>query len=560
MEDHHAALARDSLTDAPERPPGSSSGAGMNATKRASEPWWKSAVIYQIYPRSFQDSNGDGVGDLAGVIQRLDYLVDLGVDALWLSPFYRSPMADFGYDVRDHVSVDPIFGDMADVRALVRGCRERGLKLIVDYIPNHTSDQHLWFAESRSNRTNPRRDWFIWRDAAPDGGPPNNWRSEFGGPAWTWDPGREQYYYHAFLSCQPDLNWRCPDVVEAMLNIMRFWLDRGVDGFRVDAIHHLMERLDLVDNPENPLWREGMDPADRLLRAATVDQPDVHGAVTAMRRVLDDYPGERVLIGEAYLPLERLVTYYGAPDDGFHLPFNFHLIATPWTPTAVAALVAAYERQLPAHGWPNWVLSNHDRSRLVSRIGPQQARVAAMLLLTLRGTPTLYQGDELGMADVEMAPEQVRDPLEINVPGLGLGRDPARTPMLWSPEPYAGFSTAEPWLPLSPDWREINVHRQAETPDSVLGLYKSLLALRRMQPALQLGDYAEIAATETLLAYERRRGEDRLLIVLNMADAPGVLTAPSGQIVLTTDGEGLGPHPAGRLRIAPHQGLILHIV
>jgi alpha-glucosidase len=265
----------------------------VRAAPRASEPWWKQAVIYQVYPRSFQDSNGDGVGDLAGVIQRLDYLVDLGVDALWLSPFYRSPMADFGYDVRDHVSIDPIFGDMADFRALVRACRERGLKVILDYIPNHTSDQHLWFAESRSNRTNPRRDWFIWRDAAPDGGPPNNWRSEFGGSAWTWDPARAQYYYHAFLSYQPDLNWRCPDVVEAMLNVMRFWLDRGIDGFRVDAIHHLMEPGDLSDNPSNPLWREGMDPADQLLRSATVDQPDVHGAVTAMRRVLDDYPGRR---------------------------------------------------------------------------------------------------------------------------------------------------------------------------------------------------------------------------------------------------------------------------
>ena len=529
----------------------------VRAAPRASEPWWKHAVIYQVYPRSFQDSNGDGVGDLAGVIQRLDYLVDLGVDALWLSPFYRSPMADFGYDVRDHVSIDPIFGDMADFRALVRACRERGLKVILDYIPNHTSDQHLWFAESRSNRTNPRRDWFIWRDAAPDGGPPNNWRSEFGGSAWTWDPAREQYYYHAFLSCQPDLNWRCPDVVEAMLNVMRFWLDRGIDGFRVDAIHHLMERGDLSDNPSNPLWREGMDPADQLLRSATVDQPDVHGAVTAMRRVLDDYPGDVVLIGEAYLPLDRLVTYYGAPNDGFHLPFNFHLIVTPWTPTAVAALVAAYERQLPDHGWPNWVLSNHDRSRLVSRIGAPQAKVAAMLLLTLRGTPTLYQGDELGMADVAIAPDEVQDPLELNVPGLGLGRDPARTPMLWSPDPQAGFTTGAPWLPLSPDWRQINVEQQAAAPDSVLNFYRSLLALRRGQPALQLGDYAQVSADETLLAYERRLGDDRLLIVLNMTDAPATILAPSGQIILSTHGQPPEPHQAGPLRMAPHQGLIL---
>ena len=554
------ALADDALVgDSGGEPSGLPFDAGVDVARRSSEPWWKSAVIYQIYPRSFQDANGDGVGDLAGVLQRLDYLVDLGVDALWLSPFYRSPMADFGYDVSDHVSVDPIFGDMADVRALVRGCRDRGLKLIVDYIPNHTSDRHLWFAESRSSRVNPRRDWFIWRDAAPDGGPPNNWRSEFGGPAWTWDPGREQYYYHAFLSCQPDLNWRCRDVVEAMLNVMRFWLDRGVDGFRVDAIHHLMEREDLADNPPNPLWREEMDPADRLLRVGTVDQPEVHGAVAAMRRVLDDYPGEQVLIGEAYLPLDRLVTYYGAPDDGFHLPFNFHLISTPWTPMAVAALVAAYERQLPAHGWPNWVLSNHDRSRLASRIGAQQARVAAMLLLTLRGTPTLYQGDELGMTDVAIAPDQVRDPLEINVPGLGLGRDPARTPMLWSPETCAGFSTAEPWLPLSPDWREINVERQSEMQGSVLGFHKALLALRRTQAALRLGDYVEVAATEKVLAYERRHGDERLLIVLNMTDALETITAPAGEIILTTDDQGLSSRSAGPLPVGPHRGLILRV-
>ncbi|CAN5557910.1 hypothetical protein BH10PSE4_BH10PSE4_32080 [soil metagenome] len=330
--------------------------------------WWKHAVIYQIYPRSFQDTNGDGIGDLRGVVRRLDYLVDLGVDALWLSPFYRSPMRDFGYDVRDHVSIDPIFGDMADFRDLVLGCRARGLKLIVDFIPNHVSDEHLWFRESRSSRTNPRRDWFVWRDPGEDGGPPNNWRSEFGGRAWTFDEARGQYYYHAFLSSQPDLNWRNADVVEAMCNVMRFWLDRGVDGFRVDAIHHLIEHPDAPDNPVNPAWREGMDPADRLLKVYTVDQPEVHAAVAAMRRALAEYPGERVLIGEAYLPIERLVTYYGAAGEGFDLPFNFHMMSTPWTPTAIAALIGAYERSLPDHGWPNWVLSNHDRSRLASRI------------------------------------------------------------------------------------------------------------------------------------------------------------------------------------------------
>jgi alpha-glucosidase len=532
----------------------------MSTSDNADEAaWWKRAVIYQIYPRSFQDTNGDGVGDLRGVMQRLDYLADLGVDALWLSPFYRSPMRDFGYDVRNHVSIDPLFGDMADFRDLVRGCRERDLKLIVDFIPNHVSDEHLWFKESRSSRTNPRADWFVWRDPGADGGPPNNWRSEFGGPAWTFDETRGQYYYHAFLSSQPDLNWRKPDVAEAMGNVMRFWLDRGVDGFRVDAIHHLIEHADAPDNPLNPLWRAGMDPADRLLKQHTVDQPEVHAAVAAMRRVLDDYPGQQVLIGEAYLPIDRLVAYYGAAGEGFDLPFNFHLMATPWTPTAIAALIGAYERSLPDHGWPNWVLSNHDRSRLASRIGQGQSRVAAMLLLTLRGTPTLYQGDELGMADVEIPPDRVQDPLELNVPGLGLGRDPARTPMLWSQEPFAGLSTVEPWLPLSPDHATLNVTRQSEQQGSLLNFYRALLALRRAEPALLDGDYVEVAATDHVLAYERRLFGQRLLIVLNLTAEPAAVVVQAGAILLTTGDRSRGEWFEGEMTLAPHQGILMRL-
>lgn len=521
--------------------------------------WWKHAVIYQVYPRSFQDSNGDGVGDLRGVVQRLDFLSDLGVDALWLSPFYRSPMRDFGYDVRDHVAIDPLFGDMADFRDLVRGCRDRGLRLIVDFIPNHVSDEHLWFRESRSSRTNPRRDWFIWRDPGDGGGPPNNWRSEFGGPAWTFDEVRGQYYYHAFLSSQPDLNWRNPDVVEAMGDVMRFWLDRGVDKFRVDAIHHLIEHSAAPDNPDNPAWREGMDPADRLLKVHTVDQPEVHAAIAALRAVLAAYPGERVLIGEAYLPINRLVTYYGAAGEGFDLPFNFHLMSTPWTPTAIAALIAAYERSLPDHGWPNWVLSNHDRSRLATRIGQAQTRVAAMLLLTLRGTPTLYQGDELGMADVAIPVDRVRDPLELNVPGLGLGRDPARTPMLWSDAPFAGFSTAEPWLPLSPDHATLNVERQSRQEGSLLNFYRRLLALRRTEAALLDGDYIEVAAAAQVLAYERRALGQRLLIMLNLTAEPATTVVQAGIVLLATHGRTNGERLEGEVTLLPHQGVLMRV-
>jgi alpha-glucosidase len=520
--------------------------------------WWKHGVIYQVYPRSFQDSDGDGVGDLAGLITRLDDLVELGIDAIWLSPIFRSPMEDFGYDVSDHVAVDPLFGDLKTFSRLVREVHARGLKLILDYIPNHTSDRHMWFRESRSSRTNPRRDWYVWQDAAEDGGPPNNWRSEFGGPAWTWDPDRGQYYYHAFLPSQPDLNWRCPDMAQAMLNVLAFWLDRNVDGFRVDAIHHLFEAADLADNPLNPDWRPGMPPAEHLLRAHTVDQPEVHEAIAAMRCLVDSYGDDRVLIGEAYLPIDRLMAYYGGAMDGFHLPFNFHLMTTPWTPKAIAGLVAAYEARLPPGGWPNWVLGNHDRMRLASRVGPSQARVAAMLLLTLRGTPTIYQGEELGMTDVAIPPERVQDPWEINVPGLGVGRDPVRTPMLWDDQAHAGFSTVEPWLPLSPDWAQINLARQRIEVGSIWRLYRRLLRLRRQEPALGAGTYAEVTATDTLLAYERRLGEDRFWIVFDLSGQGGRIDVPDGFVVLSTDEHTPGPVTGG-LAIAPNQGLVIKL-
>ncbi len=521
--------------------------------------WWKHGVVYQIYPRSFQDTDGDGVGDIQGIIQRLDYVADLGVDAIWLSPIYASPMADFGYDVSDHISIDPLFGNMETFRKLVRAVHATGLKLILDYIPNHTSDQHPWFKESRSSRSNPRRDWFIWRDPAPGGAPPNNWRSVFGGPAWAWDELTGQYYYHAFLACQPDLNWRNPDVVGAMLDVMRYWLDEGVDGFRVDAIHHLIEDEGLTDNPINPFWRAGMDPAEELIPVHTVDLPEVHDPVARMRHVLDGYGGERVLIGEAYLPIDRLVLYYGEAGAGFHLPFNFHLIATPWTPTAVASLIAAYEAKLPAAAWPNWVLSNHDRSRLASRLGAHQARVAAMLLLTLRGTPTLYQGDELGMEDVAIPPHRVRDPWEVNVPGLGLGRDPVRTPMLWSDTAYAGFSTVEPWLPLGDNWRELHVERQAKKPRSILNFYRALIDLRRREPALWQGSYVPFAVTETLLAYERRTETERLLVILDFSGRGGALTTPPGTILLATNGIGVGRQVEGALTISSNEELIIRL-
>ncbi len=525
--------------------------------------WWQHGVVYQIYPRSFQDSNGDGIGDLPGILSRLDYLVALGVDAVWISPVYPSPMADFGYDVSDFTGVHTDFGDLAAFDHLVAEAHRRGLRVILDYVPNHTSDQHPWFLESRASRGNARRDWYIWRDPAPDGGPPNNWLSEFGGNAWTLDPETHQYYYHAYLAQQPDLNWRNPAVREAMLAVLRFWLDRGVDGFRVDAIHRLIEDTGLRGNPPNPDWRPGMSPARRLIGAHTMDQPEVHEAIAAMRRVTDGYPGDRVLIGEAYLPIDRLMTYYGINLSGFHLPFNFHLLSTPWTAQAIAALVASYEAALPPGAWPNWVLGNHDRSRLASRLGAAQARVAAMLLLTLRGTPTIYQGEEIGMVDVTIPAERVQDPWEKNVPGLGLGRDPARTPMQWDASPNAGFTSAvEPWLPLPPSYATTTVAAQVTDPHSILSLYRTLIALRRCEPALWVGRYHGLIAEADILAYERRHDGTgrRLLVALNLGGSSHDLhlaEAAGGRVLLSTGLDRSKEAVGHTVHLRPDEGLVL---
>jgi alpha-glucosidase len=488
--------------------------------------WWQRGVIYQVYPRSFLDTDGDGVGDLRGIARGLAYLAWLGIDALWISPIYPSPMADFGYDISDHTAIDPRFGSLADFDALLDEAHRLGLRVILDYVPNHTSDQHPWFLGSRSARDDPHRHWYIWRDPARDGGPPNNWRSVFGGSAWTWDGTTRQYYYHAYLREQPDLNWRQPEVQGAMLDVLRFWLERGVDGFRVDALRQLVEDDELRDNPTNPDYHPGLGPYQALTPVYTADRPETLRMMALMRGLVDGYP-DRVLIGELYLPIERLVAYYGVDGDGVHLPANFHLIFVEWQARRIAQLIAAYEAALPAGGWPNWVLGNHDRRRVRSRIGRAQARVAAMLLLTLRGTPTLYYGDEIGMADVELPPSLVQDPWEKNVPGLGLGRDPERTPMQWDARAHAGFTTGRPWLPVAADAAAVNVARQRDDPGSMLVLCRRLLALRRAHPALSIGSYEPVDAPVDVLAYARGAGVNQCLVGLNLGSAPQALGVPA---------------------------------
>jgi alpha-glucosidase len=489
-------------------------------------PWWEHGVIYQIYPRSFQDSNADGVGDLAGIEARLDYVACLGVDAVWLSPIFPSPMADFGYDVADYRDIEPLFGDLAAFDSLVTAAHARGLKIILDFVPNHSSDRHAWFVESRASRTNPKRDWYIWRDAKPDGSPPNNWTSDFGGSSWEWDEATGQYYLHAFLSQQPDLNWRNPDVRAAMLDVLRFWLDRGVDGFRIDVLWHIIKAQGLPDNPLNPAYGPHLGERDKVLQVYSTDQPEVHEISAELRALADSY-GNRVLIGEIFLPNDRLCAYYGTADrPEVHLPFNFALLENPWEARGLARIIADYEAALPPGGWPNWVIGSHDAPRIAARLGEPQARVAAMLVLTLRGTPTLYQGDELGIGEVTIPPERLRDPRELREPGLGLGRDRSRTPMPWDRSPLAGFSSAEPWLPLNDDWWERNVAAEEADSGSMLAHYRTLLWLRRQHSALAVGDYLGVDAGDEVLAYQRHHGDERLFIALNLGQADRTIAAP----------------------------------
>jgi alpha-glucosidase len=532
----------------------------MTRMNPSDEFWWRDGIFYQIYPRSFQDTDSDGVGDLAGIIRRLPYLTALGVDAIWLSPIFPSPMADFGYDISDYTGIDPLFGSIGEFDGLVSVAHAGGLKVIFDLVPNHTSDQHPWFIEARSSRDNPRRDWYLWHEPGADGGPPNNWLSEFGGSAWQYDDHTGQYYYHAFLAQQPDLNWRNPDVRAAMYEVMRFWLRRGVDGFRVDVIWHLIKDAAFRDNPPNPNYREGRPPHEKFLTRYSADQPGVQEVVAEMRRVTNEFDS-RVLIGEIYLPVQRLVAYYGNDLAGAQMPFNFALLSTLWSARSIEKIIADYEGALPSGAWPNWVLGNHDRPRVASRVGHEQARVAAMLLLTLRGTPTLYYGDEIGMRQVAIAPDQVRDPFEKNVPGLGVGRDGCRTPMQWNATLNAGFSTARPWLPLSEDFRYENVVNLDADARSILSLYKALIRLRKKWPQLVSGAYVPVAAQGDLLLY-RRQGEGGVLVIaLNLGAEPLSIASDAagldGEILLTTFLDRYGEKIQHTLDLRGNEGVII---
>ncbi len=527
--------------------------------------WWQKGIIYQIYPRSFQDTSHDGTGDLRGIMQRLDYLQWLGVQAVWLSPIFSSPMDDFGYDISDYTGIEPLFGSMEDFDKLLELTHQKGLKLILDLVPNHTSYQHPWFQESRSSRDNPKRDWYIWKDPVwtdpvPDGEgserqPPNNWQSVFGGSAWQWDEPTEQYYYHAFLKEQPDLNWRNPDVQQAMLKVMQFWLDKGVDGFRVDVIWHLGKDELFRDNPPNPEYKEGQPESMRYLRVYSEDQPMVYDIIADMRQLMDRYE-ERLLIGEIYLPINRLVTYYGKEGRGVHLPFNFQLIQINWRAEEIYALVNQYEGSLRTENWPNWVLGNHDQPRIVSRTSKPQARLAAVLLLTLRGTPIMYYGDEIGMHDVLVPPDRRQD---LKNTTSDTNRDPQRTPMQWSDAPYAGFSTVEPWLPVPDDYQQRNVEKARKDTDSMLSFYKRLIALRQQEPALQVGEFVPLGLQDQLMIYKRIHQDREVLVLINFGKEKATYQSNEGKIILSTSGNRQEQPVEGSINVEGEEALIISL-
>lgn len=514
----------------------------------------RDGVIYQIYPRSFQDSNGDGVGDLEGIRSRLDHLVWLGVDALWMSPINPSPMADFGYDVADYTDIDPAFGDLAQFDALVEAAHARGLAVLLDMVPCHTSIEHPWFVDSRSSRASARRDWYTWADPGPDGGPPSNWISSFGGSAWQLDPASGQYYLHTFYPEQPDLNWRNPDVADAIASVLRFWFDRGVDGFRVDAIIHAIKDTQLRDNPPAgppippfPPDPSGHDPV------WTVDRPEAPEVVRLLRSVADEYPG-RLLLGEAYLPVERLARYLGdGAGDGFQRGFDFELSRIPWGAEPLRTTIERAERFTPADAEPTWAFSNHDLSRHATRFGEERSRLAALLLLSMRGTICLYAGEEIGMVD---GPE-LAAPLHDR-----FGRDRQRTPMQWDPSPTRGFSDGQPWLPLV-DPAERNVADQARDPSSLLTFYRHLLALRRGSPALHRGTLRLVAdLPPDLVAWTRTGDDEGVLVLANMGDAPATVDlsgiGATGEVIAAT-GSRQGRLSLGNLGMGPLEGLLLRL-
>ena len=539
--------------------------------------WWQSAVVYQIYPWSFQDSNGDGIGDLQGIISRLDYLNDqtpgsLGVDAIWLSPIYPSPMADFGYDVADYCNVDPRFGTLEDFDHLIKEAGRRGIRVIMDLVLNHTSAQHPWFQMSRSSRDSLTRDWYCWADGRGFGRRPSNWNARFGGSSWTWDRAAKQYYLHSFLAEQPDLNWNNPALRQAMWKVVRFWIDRGVAGFRLDAINWLGKDVRWPDNPRCFGWRG----FTRQVHQYDRDQPLAHEVMRELRALVAAHPGV-VLVGEASADTPGgPAAFYGDGSNELHTVFDFRLLKAPWQAERFRALIAAGQASVPPGGQPSIVFSNHDQSRHIDRYGnggnaERRARAAAVLLFTLRGTPFLYYGEELGMRDGRLRYHELRDPYTKRFWPFRTGRDPARTPMQWDASAHSGFTTGVPWLPVSDNAPTVNVVGQANDPSSLLSLYRRLIRLRQSTPALTHGAYHQVDSSDrNCLVFLRENNRDRdaehtILVAVNFSSRPITCALPNqhrqGRLLLSTL-EPSGDRPiwaTGHLDLQPDEAVIISL-
>ena len=537
-------------------------------------PWWQTAVVYQIYPWSFQDSNGDGIGDLPGIISRLDYLKgapdSLGIDAIWLSPVYPSPMHDFGYDVMDYCNIDPRFGTLADFDRLVGEAHRRGIRVVMDLVLNHTSDRHPWFIESRSSHTSSKRNWYYWADGKAGYRPPNNWAARFGGPAWTRDSRTGQYYLHSFLPEQPDLNWTNPAVRDALFEVVRFWLERGVDGFRLDAINWLGKDTRWPDNPRRLAWRSYYRQVHRYDR----DQLQAHEALRSLRTAVKIRP-DTVLVGEASSDTPGgPAAFYGTGTDELHEVFDFRPLRSLWRADLFRRLILESDRTVPRGGWPPIVFSNHDQSRHIDRYGKggdpiRRARAAALLLFTLRGTPFLYYGEELGLRDGRLRRSELRDPYTIRYWPWKKGRDPARTPMPWDDSPQAGFTTGTPWLPLSSEWRQTNVSCERANSASMLSLYRRLIRLKKGSRALTAGTYEPLEGrpNECLLYQRVFRGEgqaETMLIAVNFSPRAMTVAIPTlghtGTLVLSTDPQrGDERWNTDRFRLGPDEGIVVRL-
>ena len=522
--------------------------------------WWRDAVLYQIYPRSYVDTNGDGVGDLPGITAHLDHLAWLGVDAIWISPITVSPNADFGYDVADYCDVDPALGTLADVDALIAAADARGIRVVLDLVPNHTSIEHPWFVEARTSRDAPHRDWYVWADPALDGGPPNNWVSTFTGPAWQLDAGTGQYYMRSFLPEQADLNWWNPEVRAEFERILRFWFDRGVAGFRIDVAHMLVKDAQLRDNPPTDDTDFWMDQFRGQRQVYNANRPEVHDVYRRWRQIAEEYDPTRLLLGETHVFDVDAIAAFSGNDDELGLAFNFFFLYADFTATTLRRVVGETDAALrPRNGWPVWAGSNHDKSRFPTawcQGDPDLTRCALMMLLTLRGTPVLYYGDELGLPDTHVPDDRLLDPVTIAV-GRAVDRDAARTPMPWSDGPGGGFTEAgvEPWLPFG-DLAACNVADQRADPASFLHFARDLLTLRREVSDLRRGDYVDLGAGGDAWSY--RRG-DTVQVVLNLGDAPVTVpvVVPDARVAFTTDRAGEGGPAGGSVEVEGRRGVVL---